>query len=170
MPGEHNVQNALAAVAVGIALDMEFDEIARALAAFRGLASAAGWELTVASGDVDDTMAFLRSPDFAAGQDAIVYNFCFADSRDLDAMRNLIAQTEEHGVPALLVHCAMHSWWDTFKKGKAIEGNELGLARANKRLLKSWAKQHPDRPLPAWGDFTGIAFGAFLGRGASGGM
>ena len=37
MPGEHNVQNALAAVAVGIALDMEFAAISSALAAFRGV-------------------------------------------------------------------------------------------------------------------------------------
>ncbi len=37
MPGEHNVQNALAAVAVGLALDMEFSDIASALAIFRGV-------------------------------------------------------------------------------------------------------------------------------------
>ncbi len=127
------------------------------LAAFRGLARDAGWELSVATGDVDDTMAFLRSEDFAVGQDAIVYNFCFADSRDLEAMTNLIAQTEQHGVPALLVHCAMHSWWDTFKKGKPIPGNTLGKARAHRKVLKRWQASHTDTPLPAWGDFTGVA-------------
>lgn len=37
MPGEHNVQNALAAVATGIALDMDFESIADALAVFRGV-------------------------------------------------------------------------------------------------------------------------------------
>ena len=127
------------------------------LAAFRGLAEEAGWQLSVATGDVDETMAFLRSTDFAAGQDAIVYNVCFADSRDLEAMTNLIAQTEQHGVPALLVHCAMHSWWDTFKKGKPIPGNALGKARAHRKVLKQWQAQHPETPLPAWGDFTGVA-------------
>lgn len=125
--------------------------------AFEAIANQAGWGLTVASGDKDDLFAFLRSKDFAAGQDAIVYNFCLANSRDMVAMENLIAQTTEQGIPALLVHCAMHSWWDSFKKGKPIPGNELDLARANKRLLKQWAKDHPDRPLPAWGDFTGVA-------------
>ena len=125
--------------------------------AFEGVAEAAGWELNVASGDKDTMLAFLRSADYAAEQDAVVYNFCLADSRDMEAMENLVRQTAELGVPALLVHCAMHSWWDTFKKGKAISGNDLGLARANKRLLKSWAEQHPERPLPAWGDFTGVA-------------
>ena len=125
--------------------------------AFEAIADDAGWELTVASGDKDAMLAFLRSPDYALGHDAVVYNFCLANSRDIDAMENLISQTRDGGVPALLVHCAMHSWWDTFKKGKAISGNALGLARANKRLLKSWNQSQPDRPLPAWGDFTGIA-------------
>lgn len=125
--------------------------------AFERLADEAGWELTVASGDKDSMLAFLRSPDYAAGQDAVVYNFCLADSRDMAAMENLVSQTREGGVPALLVHCAMHSWWDSFKKGQPISGNALGLARANKRLLKSWGNKHPDKPLPAWGDFTGIA-------------
>ncbi len=37
LPGTHNVQNALAAIAVGLALRMEFDGMARALAAFRGV-------------------------------------------------------------------------------------------------------------------------------------
>ncbi|MEM9554097.1 MAG: UDP-N-acetylmuramate--L-alanine ligase [Acidobacteriota bacterium] len=37
MPGEHNVRNALAAVAVGDALGLEFDAIAHALRTFRGV-------------------------------------------------------------------------------------------------------------------------------------
>ncbi len=127
------------------------------LAAFREVAAGAGWELSVATGDVDELMAFLRSPDFAAGQDAIVYNFCLANSRDLEAMNNLMAQTKEHGVSALLVHCAMHSWWDTFKKGQEIPGNALGKARASRKVLKQWQQEHPAVPLPAWGDFTGVA-------------
>lgn len=127
------------------------------LADFREVATSAGWDLTVATGDKDQLFEFLRSENFAAGQEAVVYNFCLADSGDMAAMQNLIAQTVEGGVPAVLVHCAMHSWWDSFKKGKPIPGNELGLARANKRLLKQWTKEQPDQPLPAWGDFTGVA-------------
>jgi UDP-N-acetylmuramate--alanine ligase len=37
MPGRHNVQNALAALAVGLALELDFDKMAEALAAFRGV-------------------------------------------------------------------------------------------------------------------------------------
>ena len=127
------------------------------LQSFREVADEAGWELTVATGDKKSLSGFLHGEDYAAGQDVVVYNFCLADSRDMDAMQNLMAQTVVGGVPAMLVHCAMHSWWDSFKKGKPIPGNTLGKARADKKLLKHWRKQHPDRPLPAWGDFTGVA-------------
>ncbi len=126
------------------------------LATFRAVAADAQWDLSVATGDVDALLAFLQSPDYAAGQDVLVYNFCLADSRDIAAMSNLVAQTEVAGVPALLIHCAMHSWWDTFKKGRKIPGND-GEARANRKLLKQWLKDNPDTPLPAWGDFTGVA-------------
>lgn len=37
LPGEHNVQNALAAVCVGLELDLEFDTISDALAGFQGV-------------------------------------------------------------------------------------------------------------------------------------
>ncbi|WP_170287458.1 ThuA domain-containing protein [Halioglobus maricola] len=127
------------------------------LADFREVAADASWELTVATGDKDALFDFLRSENFAAGQDAIVYNFCLADSRDMAAMSNLIDQTVSGGVPAVLVHCAMHSWWDTFKKGKPIPGNPLDKARASKSLLKQWQQDHPNETMPAWGDFTGIA-------------
>lgn len=126
-------------------------------AAFTEISNAAGWDLTVASGSVEETHAFLRQPDFAQGQDAIVYNFCFADSEDLAAMSNLIAQTEDAGVPALLIHCAMHSWWATFKKGGPIPGNDLGKARADRDLIERWAEERGETPMPAWGDFTGVA-------------
>src|SRR6185295_16393391 len=36
VPGLHNIQNALAAIAVGLDLDMKFEDIAEALAEFRG--------------------------------------------------------------------------------------------------------------------------------------
>jgi Trehalose utilisation len=127
------------------------------LNAFRAVAQGSEWDLTVASGDKDALFEFLRSANFAAEQDVVVYNFCLANSQDIGAMENLIIQTTEGGIPAMLLHCGMHSWWDTFKKGKPIPGNPLGEARANKRLLKRWQKEDPEKTLPAWGDFTGVA-------------
>ncbi len=127
------------------------------LASFKQLADSANWQLVVATGDLQALGNFLRQPDYGMGYDAIVYNFCLADARDLEAMTNLMAQTLEHGVPALLLHCAMHSWWDTFKRGSEIPGHDNHGARASESLVERWKSSNPDQPFPLWGDFTGIA-------------
>lgn len=55
--------------------------------------------------------------DFADGYDVVVYNVCMADDTDADLIANLRRQTEKRGVPAVVIHCTMHSfrttelWW-----------------------------------------------------------
>ena len=127
------------------------------LAAFRAMSTGREWELELASGSVDELLAFLKTPDYGSSYDAIVYNFCLADSRDLEAMANLTEQTKTHGTGALLVHCAMHSWWDTFKKGETVAGDNIAKALADPELVKQWADKHPNRAFPIWGNFTGVA-------------
>jgi hypothetical protein len=129
------------------------------LAIFRELAKEAGWDLTVSTGDHDGQIASLRKPDFAKDFDVVVYNFCFAKSSDTDAAANLMLQTRENGVPAMLIHCAMHSWWPTYKDGKAgtISPDYKGDAKAKDTVVAAWRKKHGDKAFPAWGDFTGIA-------------
>ena len=129
------------------------------LAIFRQLAKQAGWELTVMTGDHEAQIKKLRTPDFGKNFDAIVYNCCFAGSRDTQPAENLIAQTRKHGVPALLIHCSMHSWWPTFKSGEPGNlGPEYhGDAKADAKLVTEWRLTQGDRPFPVWGDFTGVA-------------
>ncbi len=126
---------------------------------FSQIAEKAGWEVTMMTGDHDSQIEKLRTPDFAKGHDAIVYNFCFAHSKDLEAQANLVAQTREHGVPAMLIHCAMHSWWSTYSDGKAgaLGPDYKGKAKADPKLVEEWRKKHPKKAFPAWGDFTGVA-------------
>ncbi len=128
---------------------------------FRQIAKKADWEVTVMSGQHEPQIKKLHTPDFGKGYDAIVYNFCFAKSRDLEAQANLVAQTREHGVPAMLIHCAMHSWWPSYKDGKpgAIGPDYKGKAKADPGLVAEWTKNHAGKPFPAWGDFTGVASG-----------
>ena len=129
------------------------------LAIFRGIAKEAGWELTVMTGDHDAQIERLRTPEYGRNYDALVYNFCFPESRDLESADNLMRQTREFGVPALLLHCAMHSWWDTYKRGEAgaLGPNYKGHAKADPQLVTQWRAAHPQRRFPAWGDFTGLA-------------
>ena len=128
---------------------------------FSQIAKKAGWELTVMSGDHDGQIKKLKTPGFGKEYDAIVYNFCFAKSKDVEAQANLVAQTREHGVPAMLIHCAMHSWWPTYRDGKtgALGPDYKGRAKADPKLVAEWKKNHGDKAFPAWGDFTGVASG-----------
>jgi hypothetical protein len=127
---------------------------------FKELGQKAGWQVTFDTGTYDGQIKKLAaSDDYAKDYDAIVYNFCFAGSKDIEAAGNLMKQTREHGVPALLIHCAMHSWWPTYKNGKtgAIGGDYKGKAKADPKLVAQWKKDHPGKTFPAWGDFTGVA-------------
>ena len=101
---------------------------------FIKVAKEAGWDLTVSTGDHDPQIVALRNPKLTEGYDAVVYNFCFAKSEDLEAAANVIAQTKENGVPAMVIHCSMHSFWATFK------GKEQGKATIKGGLKEKWEK------------------------------
>lgn len=123
---------------------------------FIELAKKAGWDLTVSTGEHDPQIVALQNPDLTKGYDAVVYNFCFAGSNDLKAASNIITQTREKGVPAMLIHCSMHSFWGTFKDGKKTYP-DTGKAKPRADLYEKWKKENPGKPFPAWGNFTGIA-------------
>jgi uncharacterized protein len=61
-----------------------------------------------------------KTTDFSQGYDVLIYNICMADNRDGELIANLRRQTEHLGVPALVIHCTMHSfrgtdlWWPLF--------------------------------------------------------
>ncbi|NQZ56665.1 MAG: ThuA domain-containing protein [Lentisphaeraceae bacterium] len=124
---------------------------------FIEVAKKAGWNLTVSTGDHDSQILKLRDENLTKGFDAVVYNFCFAGSKDLQAVSNVIAQTRKKGTPAMVIHCTMHSFWGTFKNGKAIGSDYKGKAKADAKLVAEWNKTNAGQPFPVWGDFTGVA-------------
>lgn len=128
---------------------------------FVSLGKEAGWKLTVSSGTHDDQLIRLEDPQLCDGYDVVVYNFCFAKTLNLNAASNIIDQTRNKGVPALVIHCAMHSFWASYKgslkKGdKFIQVSESG-AMADAKVYEDWKKQNPHKVFPVWGDFTGVA-------------
>ncbi|WDE98744.1 ThuA domain-containing protein [Lentisphaera profundi] len=118
--------------------------------AFIKMAKEAGWELTVSTGMHEPQIVALRDPKLTEGYDAVVYNFCFASSKDLKAVSNVIAQTREKGTPAMVIHCSMHSFWATFK-------GKNGKVTIKDGLKEQWDKENPGKAFPVWGDFTGVA-------------
>jgi len=119
------------------------------------IASKQSWEVTVITGSYKEVIEKLHNPDFAKGYDAVVYNYCFAESPDLESCANVIKQTRDHGVPAMLIHCSMHSWWDTYKRGQKLDGHKS--AKAIPERVAEWKAKHGDAPFPIYGDFTGVA-------------
>ncbi len=120
---------------------------------FQDIATRVGWDVTYWTGEHDAQIKRLRTNDFGVGYDAIVYNFCFAQSRDLEAAYNLMEQTRTNGVPAILIHCSMHSWWPTFKSNIISDGK----GHPKKNLVEKWERDHSGKYFPVWGDFTGVA-------------
>jgi hypothetical protein len=54
-----------------------------------------------------------KTTDFSEGYDVLIYNICMADNSDAQLIANLRRQTEVLGVPAVFIHCTMHSFRDT---------------------------------------------------------
>jgi type 1 glutamine amidotransferase len=50
-----------------------------------------------------------ESADWAKGFDVVVHNECFADTTDEQYIRR-ITQAHKDGVPAVVIHCAMHTY------------------------------------------------------------
>ncbi len=54
-----------------------------------------------------------KTSDFGKGYDVILYNICMADETDAELITNMRRQTETLGVPAIVLHCTMHSFRET---------------------------------------------------------
>ena len=106
--------------------------------------------VTAVGKNAEDAIELMRTPNFALGYDVVIYNICLADNEDYEMVDNIIAQTRDNGVPAVVLHCAMHS----FRKSSSDLGwrDRQRLERAQER----WADAYPGRPFPIWWQFTGL--------------
>jgi hypothetical protein len=77
-----------------------------------------------------------KDMDFSGGYDLLVYNICMAANGDGALVANLRRQTEQLGVPALVIHCTMHSFRDTDQWWPF-----LGLRTRNHEALRALPQQ-----------------------------
>ncbi|PQJ29994.1 ThuA domain-containing protein [Rubritalea profundi] len=128
---------------------------------FQEIAKKNNWNLKVISGSHAEVETKLATePNFGNGSDVIVYNICMAGSKKLNAPHNIIQQTKEKGIPALLVHCSLHSFWVTYKENGKDAVHAEGAnpkAKTKAKLLAEWKTAHPGVAFPAWPNMTGIA-------------
>ena len=68
----------------------------------------------------DRLLELYQNPDWAKGYDVVVHNECFAKIGDVDYIEGILKPHRE-GVPAVMIHCSMHSyrtgptaeaWWE----------------------------------------------------------
>ena len=134
---------------------------------FEEIAAKQNWKTTVLSSSYEGlTKRFSDDADFAKGYDVVIYNICMADTTDTMAAYNVIKQTNEHGVNALLVHGALHSFRPTYspraKTLKMVDPKDhvrkgVGKAVVSPKLVNQWNNKNPDKDFPVWGDFCGCA-------------
>ena len=137
---------------------------------FEGIAKESKWDLSVISASHDELITLLATtPDFGKDADVIVYNICMAKCDNPMVPYNIMQQTEAKGKPALLIHCALHSFWPTFKEkgAKAVHAPGANKKAHTKRdILEKWQKDHPNKAFPSWPNFTGIRLHSSLSSGA----
>ncbi len=107
-------------------------------------------EVTLKTENIEGTYKLLKAPDFAKGYDAIIYNLCMAHNEDMEMAHNMIEQTRTNGVPAVLIHCAMHTFWVSFGTVDSRKGKNQPA------LKKAWSENHSGVPFPDWSKFTGL--------------
>jgi uncharacterized protein len=68
------------------------------------------WKIVREGGDGTKAMLPLYDDaDWAKGYDVVVHNECFADTTDTNYIRKITA-AHKAGVPAVVIHCAMHTY------------------------------------------------------------
>lgn len=75
-----------------------------------GRLAAVAWTIVQEGGTGTKAMLPLYdNPDWAKGYDVVVHNECFADTTDTNYIRKITA-AHRAGIPAVVVHCAMHTY------------------------------------------------------------
>jgi type 1 glutamine amidotransferase len=78
-----------------------------------GLASRARINVTVVhegGTSTDHRISIYETPGWSKGYDVVFHNECFANVTDPDFVRSIVREHEEGGVPAVMMHCAMHCY------------------------------------------------------------
>ena len=127
-------------------------------ALLNGIASQINVEFTLVGKNAEDARRLFRDDNFAVGYDAVVYNMCFRFSEEVTSVENVIAQTRDFGVGAVILPCAVQSFQDT----SPFQNNPEWHAAA----LEDWYASFPNQAFPYWWSFAGVAVGTqeFPGR------
>ena len=68
------------------------------------------WELFHGGTDRDRMLPIYQTEDWARGYDIIVHNECYGGVTDVNYVQRIVKGHTKHQVPAVVIHCSMHSY------------------------------------------------------------
>jgi type 1 glutamine amidotransferase len=95
----------------GCCHDYDFQAKSLQLAAVKAGVKAVWTVVSEGGTGTDAKIDFYQSADWAKGFDVVVHNECFAATTDPEYIRR-ITSAHHAGVPAVVIHCAMHTYRD----------------------------------------------------------
>ena len=116
----------------------------------KGLEERLSIDVDLVGRNADEIRNTLGQSGFAKGYDLMIYNACIADTRNFIWASNVRTQIEEHGVPTVFLHCAMHN----FRKTSSQPG--FGAGGGIEKEKEAWAVRFPEKPFPIWWQITGL--------------
>ena len=125
------------------------DYEAQQKALVQGISRSINIEIDMVGKDAEDALALMTVEDYGLAYDVIIYNMCFADDFELERVNRIISQTRDYGVPAVLLHCSMHSFQATSPN---YPEHQLELAAAE----WDWREAYPNTEFPYWWKYTGV--------------
>lgn len=129
-----------------------------------GLSKSAGpidWTIVQYAGKRDVHADVYKSKDWIKGFDLVVHNECFGGVTDPDFIKGIVTAHTENGIPAMVIHCSMHSYrnstaadtWREFvgvtstrheksKQSMLVEPTEVGKSHAVLKSLSNAGNGH----------------------------
>jgi type 1 glutamine amidotransferase len=68
------------------------------------------WDVVHESDAAQTKISIYDKPDWSNGYDVVVHNECYGAIDDVDFVKKIVAGHTETGVPAIVIHCAMHTY------------------------------------------------------------
>jgi putative heme-binding domain-containing protein len=112
-----------------------------------GISARANVEWTIVhegDGTTTHRMSVYNDPDWSKGYDVVVHDECSADVKDRDFVENILKPHRE-GLPAVNLHCAMHSYrvsFENFKDWFEFTGLETHAHGAQKPIALNFVDNH----------------------------
>ena len=68
------------------------------------------WDVVYEGKDRNTKVSIYKNPSWSKGYDIVVHNECYGAINDVDFVKTIVNGHKDTGVPAIVIHCSMHSY------------------------------------------------------------